>query len=247
MNDQQFHERLLANPEDNTSDFLAALHDRPDREALRAEVRGFEQQLRHELLAVSAPPELRQKLLDPVALEAAGHGSRWFAAANADSFMRRALPVAACLLVALGIVWFNGLRSNAQLEQEIFDHVYREAAFLERDQVLALTQVNSLMGAIVGASFEPGAEMDQLEVTYADDCWIARHISFHLIMKGKKGAVSVMMIPNSPVSSEFGIGDERFQGLVTPTSGGNLVVIGEKQEAIREYQDLLSHNLHWEY
>lgn len=247
MNDQQFHERLLANPEDSAADLLAALHGRPDREALRAEVRAFEQTLRRELQAVSVPADLRQKLLDPARLQAATPARHWFAAANADSFVRRALPVAACLLIALGIVWYDGLRNNAELEQEIFDHVYREAAFLERDQVLALAQVNSLMGTIVGASFDASDEMQQLEVTYADDCWIARHISFHLIMKGKNGAVSVMMIPNSPVSSEFDIGDERFQGLVTPTSGGNLVVIGEKQEAIREYQDLLSHNLHWEY
>lgn len=246
MNDQQFHERLLANPEDSSADFHAALLARPDREAQRAEARAFEQELRRELLSVSGPAELRQKLLNPAQLEAE-RGRSWLLAANAGSFLRRALPVAACLLVALGIAWYDGARRNNVLEQEIFDHVYREAAFLERDQVLPFVQVNTLMGKVVGASFDPSTEMQQLQVTYADDCWVARHISFHLIMKGKIGAISVMMIPNSPVSTEFDIGDERFQGLVTPTSGGNLVVIGEKQESIREYQDLLSHNLHWEY
>ena len=167
--------------------------------------------------------------------------------------MRRDLPVAACLLLALGILFFDrGARSTetrAALAEEILAHVYNELAFLEFQQALPLQLVNTTMDEAIHAKLSFDKELGDLKVTYASDCWVARHISFHLVMKGRNSPVSVLIIPNPPVDSEFDIADERFEGLVTPTSGGNLVVIGEKhkREPIHEYRNLLTHNLHWKY
>lgn len=245
MTEQEFLERLLANPQDSSADFLAALQGNPAREARRAEAREFDAWLRRGLNSVSAPAELRQKLLHPARLEA--ERGRRFGFLSGDSFIRRALPIAACLLIAIGIGIYSRASASAELEREVFSHVYQEAKFLENGQVLATPELQAKLAAL-GARLEPGDDTDTLKVIFAQNCWIARQIAIHLIMQGQTGAVSVMMIPNSPVPAEFNIADERFNGLVTPTtSGGSLVVIGEKQEPIVEYRNLLSRKLKWEY
>ena len=257
MNDrlsrEEFSQRLLANPQDDSPEFQANWQGDAARTAERDRVREFDTRLRYTLCEVNAPADLKQKLLDPTSLassEAATGNS-----ANAGWFsLRRILPVAACLLLAIGILLLDqGKRSadtRAALSEEILAHVYNELAFLEFQQALPLQLVNTTMDEAIHAKLAlDNKDMGDMKVTYASDCWVARHISFHLIMKGRNSPVSVLIIPNPPVDSEFDIADERFEGLVTPTSGGNLVVIGEKhkREPIHEYRTLLTHNLHWKY
>ncbi len=203
----------------------------------------LEESIRRELLSVSAPAELRQKLLQVSALPAQ--------AAN-DSLFRRILPVAACLAVALGItLWTTNDQHEAledALEKEIFAHMYLEGQLDNATaSVIPLSAVNDRMEQVMGAHLEMSEAVSDLQVTFAKDCWVAQQVAFHLIMKGKTGAVTVMMIPSESKDAEFDISDERFNGLVTPTDGGYLVVVGNKQEPIAEYRNLLSRNLGWEY
>ena len=94
---------------------------------------------------------------------------------------------------------------------------------------------------------QPGTATDGLEVTFAKDCYIAKQRAMHLVVKGKTGPVNVVMIPSQVVKSEMKISDKRFNGLVTPASGGTLVIIGNKQEPISAYRDQLASSLKWEY
>ena len=77
--------------------------------------------IRRELLSVTAPADLRQKLLQPEQLTPRARG--WFGALTGnsanDTIFRRVLPVAACLVVALGIAWWTTDKHRALLENEI--------------------------------------------------------------------------------------------------------------------------------
>jgi hypothetical protein len=202
--------------------------------------------IRRELLSVSAPAELRQKLLQPEQLKP--RATPWFGAAN-DSMFRRLLPVAASLVAALGIAFWTTSDSQAALEDEIFTHVYQEGQLDNANAALIpLNTVNARMEAWMGAHLNAsGVAAGDLKVTFAKKCWVAKQMAFHLIMQGETGAVTVMMIPASDQYGEFDISDERLSGLVTPTEGGYLVIVGNKQEPIAEYRNLLSGKLDWEY
>jgi hypothetical protein len=200
--------------------------------------------IRRELLSVSAPVELRQKLLQP---EQTAPRTMFSLAAN-DSLFRRALPVAACLVVALGITFWSTDSRQAMLEDEIFTHMYLEGQLdNENAAAIPLNAVNARMEQWMGAHLAMSDAVDGLEVTFAKDCWVAQQMAFHLIMKGETGAVTVMMIPSDEKGAAFNISDEKYNGLVTPTDGGYLVVVGNKQEPIAEYRNLLSDKLEWEY
>ena len=199
--------------------------------------------IRRELTSVSASPELRQKLLQPEQLKP--RVRTWFGAAN-DSVFRRLLPVAASLVAALGIAFWTVNDSHAALEKEIFTHMYLEGQLDNANAaVIPLNTVNARMESWMGAHLDMN-EAD-MKVTFAKDCWVAKQMAFHLIMQGETGAVTVMMIPGTDQHDEFNISDERYSGLVTPTDGGYLVVVGNKQEPIAEYRNLLSRRLEWEY
>lgn len=208
--------------------------------------------IRRELLSVAAPAELRQKLLQPELLAPRTHARfAIFNGISANDVLRRALPVAACLLVALGIAFWSTDDQRAMLENEIFTHMYLEGQLDNADyDEISIATVNSRMEDWMGAHLNL-ADGEDVKVTFAKDCWVAKQVAFHLIMKGETGAVTVMMIPArdgmAKEKDEFDISDPQYSGLVTPTEGGYLVVVGNKQEAIAEYRNLLSSKLDWEY
>lgn len=202
--------------------------------------------IRRELMSVSAPAELRQKLLQPELLAPRARG--WFGSAANDSVFRRLLPVAACLVVALGIAFWSTDKRHALLEDEIFSHMYLEGQLDNANATsIPMNAVNARMEQWMGAHLELSEAVEDLEVTFAKDCWVAQQVAFHLIMKGETGAVTVMMIPSQDKDREFNISDATHNGLVTPTDGGYLVIVGNKQEPIAEYRNLLSSKLEWEY
>ena len=253
MNDLEFRQRALANPRDDSPEFLAAARQSAERRRLLEEVRAFEERLQSTVHGVEAPAGLRQRLRDPGALASApGTGGDGLAAGGEGGYFRhpslwaRALPAAACLLVVLGLVigFWPRDRADSEFEQEVFSHLYREINFLDMNNEVGLPDVNELMAA-VGGRFEDTGGTRALEVQVADDCWIARRYSAHLVLKGRRGAVTVMVVPNAPVKKERVIADARFKGVITPTDKGNLVVIGEKDESLERYRDLLADSFSW--
>ena len=245
MNDQQFLERAHANPHDDSPDFLQAAASSPERQQLLAELLGFDGELRHGLESISAPEGLRQSLLDIP--EGDLHPDTESSAAN-DSFWRRNFQYAAGLIVAVGVLAIVFQGQADPMEELVFTHIYSELNFLEDDSHLTLEDVNAVMNSQVGTAFSPSPEMARLDISVTKDCWVDIENGVkgvHMVMQGDVGRVTVMVIPNSPVAEQMNISDDRFAGIISPTPGGNLVVIGEKDESIQQYSTLLAGNINW--
>ena len=177
-------------------------------------------------------------------------GTRTGSANAGNFFVHRLLPVAASLLAALGIAWYGQLKrsSEAGPRSGNFRHIYREAAYLERERPMSLTLVNGIMDTAVGAELATNPSVQNLEITFADRCQVARRDSFHLIVQGDNGPVTLLMVPDSTtVNAEFTISDDRFQGVLAPVNGGNLAVVGEGAQELGEYRDLISQNIRWKH
>ena len=69
--------------------------------------------------------------------------------------------------------------------------------------------------------------------------------SAHLVLEGSQGAVSLIVINNSPVDVEFSIRDERFIGIVVPMEQGNMILVGEKNEDLNQFASMFSKNVEW--
>lgn len=206
----------------------------------------FQTKLEQTMLLVQAPEGLHARLLQ-IPEQAARADASSGAAANDSSYWRRLLPVAAVLLLAIGIGVYLQPGANAALADDIFGHIYIEEPFFGDGSVLSITEVNARMQPSIGATMEPGNAADSLEVTFAKDCFIAKQRSMHLVVKGETGPVNLMMIPSQLVKGEVKIADQHYNGLVTQASGGTLVVVGNKQEPIAQYRDRMASSLDWEY
>jgi len=245
MNDQQFIERAHANPHDESPDFLDAIAQGSERQELVASLKKFDAALSSGLKAVSAPETLKNTLLN-ISEETINPDTSQ-AAAN-DSFWRRNARYAAGFIVALGVLAAVIQNPSNAWEDMIFSHIYSEISFLDDNTPITLSEVNGVMKNLVGTDFITSAEMDSLEINVTKDCWVDLENGIqgvHLVMKGNAGPVTVMVIPNTPVDREMTIADERFSGLVSPGPGGNLVVVGEKNEAIQQYSTMLAANINW--
>ncbi len=252
MNTNEIIERLWADPEDVSDDLLAAIAANPELRAEQQAARAFNSRLKLGMHSVSADAALRSKLLqvpdqDANLVVADVSVTPALMAAGNDSMWRRALPVAACLFLILGLVLYFRPDLNLELENELLAHVYSEEFLFSNQNQIPLAEVNARMDEVVGAHLLTTADTKNLKVTFAKDCWIAKAKAMHMIVKGKAGPVTMIMFPSSIAASEFNIADERLRGVVTPTAGGTLVVIGNKQEPIEEYRKLMSTNLDWEY
>ena len=206
----------------------------------------FEKLLQQVLKAPTPPSGLQTSLL-AVANEDAGRTVPAATPAANDSLWRRALPVAACMIVLLGLAWRFQPAEDTPLAQEILRHVYAEERFLNSSNHVSLTEVNSRMSAVIKAQLASSPATNAMDVRFSKDCWIAKQKAMHLIISGDTGPVSVMMLPSKVVQQETVFNDARFTGTITPMGSGTLVVLGNRQEPVRKYASMVQNNLHWEY
>ena len=249
MNDKDFEELAHANPWAQNDEFLNALREKPERELLVNDLKTFDENVLSGL-SVPAPENLKQKLLDIP--EQDNTEETEADALESDKVLRpsfwqwkKAGPLAASFLL-VGLLGFSLLSPSAEefLTNEVIAHVYHEIGALDWELDIDMPEVNEHFSAL-GGSFETKGDIASLDVDAVMDCWVAKENSLHMIVKGNVGPVTVMVVPNKPVGESFAIHDKRFEGLVSPTEGGNLIVMGEKEEEIVMYQDLFIANLNW--
>ena len=246
MNDKEFTERLWANPGDTSPQFREALGHSDARLDAYSKALAFKSLLEKSLKIPAPATNLEQRLLQiPDLARMDRHALP--AAANDESVIRRLLPVAALLLLALGLGAYLKPDSNAELARDLFSHVYAETPYMNPDGDYSLDTVNTQLGQVVGAHLEASPATESLQVSFVKDCYVAKQIAMHFVLHGNNGDVNVMLLPEQVSGAEFTISDEQFNGIVSPASRGTLVVIGNKQEPIAEYSSLLSSNLGWEY
>src|SRR5688500_3964671 len=144
MNTNEIIERLWADPEDTSAELVAAVAGNPELFAEQKIARDFNMRLKQGMHSVNADAALRQKLLQlpEQAGRAEGSAEESLAVADVsvapaalvagnDNIWRRILPVAACLILVFGLVFYYRPDLNVELENEIFAHIYAEERFLD--------------------------------------------------------------------------------------------------------------------
>lgn len=256
MDETEFRQRVYANPGAPDKETLAAARENPVLQQILDETQRMEADIRDVVSSIVVPEGLHNQLLDIAENEGAEDASPMpgnAAAANSSFFQYYAM--AACLLLVVGVTFslaFNSIPSLPELAMgdEVFRHLYQESSELElmdadhSDISVNWNEVDLVMSN-AGVQLA-SSERLQNELFYANPCIILpEYSSAHLMVEGNRGSVNVFVIHNSPVTTEFQIRDERFNGLVVPMDQGNLVLVGEEGENLEQYRDLFEENLEW--
>jgi len=241
LSEQEFAEALGADPRHVPAPLS------PARYAQWLAAQDMETQLESSMRNITAPVDLSMRLL--AIADAPGETGVFPAttSANESIFWQRLLPTAAILMLAIGIGWYYQLDSTLSLQDDLFGHLYAEEPYYPPNQHYDLADVNAHLETAMGAHLKLNAQTQSMDVTFVKDCLVAKLVGTHLVMQGHEGPVNIIMLPGSVVETETLINDDHFSGLVSPAFGRTLVVIGNKQETIEEYRNLVNSSLEWEY
>lgn len=260
MNELEFRERVYANPSEPGQEILDAAQENPALQKILDEAREFDAKLTGLVSSVVVPEGLKDKLLEIPDADASEPDAAPNIvtmpdrpAANASFFQYYA--IAASLLLVIGVTFtlsFDSGPSDNEIAMgdEVIRHIYAEAPEFELlnasgpRSVAVWSEVDTIL-ASTGAQLS--SEINQQStVFHANPCIILpEYTSAHLMMEGGEGVVNVFVIQNSPVTNEFQIRDDRFDGLVVPFDKGNLILVGEDGEDLEMYKELVAENMEW--
>lgn len=234
MDDLEFRTRAFSDPQHDSNDLQRAAGTDANRQRLLEEITELDNEIRRTVGTVPIPDGLKQRLLQ--------HSRpTWHS--------RAPYVLAASLLVTAGLgLSMVQTRPSAQdlaFHDALLNHVHREAPRYANSTGINWSDVEPVLQA-AGARMASQAEVEALHLTFANHCGFGGgDRGAHLVAQGEFGPVSIIFTPNTPVANTIKLRDERYKGRIIPLSGGNMAVIGEKQEGLRRFEKVVMDNLEW--
>jgi hypothetical protein len=153
------------------------------------------------------------------------------------------LALAASVAFAIGISFttFKQNQPEFNLSEGALAHFYHAKEMETSDGNLSTQQVNFKL-----ASFGPQFSSDIGKVYSANFCDVDNVRTLHLIMDGEQGKVSVFIVPHQDrflLQDTFG--DKDMNGRSLQMGKHDMVIIGEKDEALDKLKNDLSSKLNF--
>ena len=164
---------------------------------------------------------------------------------------RRALPpvwlalaasAALAALVAIGAArLFGGAAEHGSLAEEILAHLDHEPHALRvSDEAVSDARLTRIVPANL-ATLDHSAGL----ITYVQTCKINGKLSPHLVIQGRSGPVTVILMPEERVRSAQTITGERINGVILPVGNGSIAIIGGEDEDLEPIQRRLIDSVTW--
>ena len=236
MDDLEFRRRILADPNDNSQEMIAARNSSLANRKLSDELLQLDAKL-ESVLKVDVPDDLADRIL----FHQSGQPER------SQNKIRFHLAIAASVAFVFGLLvgQFNAqltpVDDSSEIAQVALDHIYTEAAFIDDiDESVTLQQVNAKLTPFGSALSDlPG------HVYYVNHCGFGNKNALHMVMATDNGKVTVFVVPEqSPKVSSFS--DNNLSGVVMPIQNASLIVVGDKGQDVSPIARSLESELNWE-
>ncbi|MGH8363762.1 MAG: DUF3379 family protein [Gammaproteobacteria bacterium] len=143
---------------------------------------------------------------------------------------RRAYPwlaaaAAVVLAVIVGVgVWQYRANSTAMLGQALVAHVMNpdEADALDPDRP-AIRDVSFVTTVLSRAGIRMRGSMD--DISYARACPFRGEMVAHLVVRGRNGPVTVLLLPHVHVARPTHFREQGFEGVILPHDQGSIAII----------------------
>jgi hypothetical protein len=253
MNDLEFRKRAYCNPFDETADFVEASESTPERSRFMEDLRRLDKRVGDIVNTTLVPADLAEKLKQLVASDvmAATNASTGNNPRVVKKVTPRYMALAASLVVAVGLT-LSLLPSSGPSAQDIefhdhmLSHIYLEEPRFGESTTISWQQVNEVIESN-GGHLKEDDRTRALRIKFVKQCGLSiDEQAVHIVLEGSKGAVSVLLVKGSAVSSTFPLKDQRFAGRFIPLGTGTLVIVGEKDEPLDGFQKLITENFEWD-
>lgn len=253
MDELDFRKRVYTNPGELDREILDAASANPAFQKIIDETLQLERDIVALTNSVSASDALADRLLNIPASANSVTAGREASKPSSNNFFQY-YAVAASLLLALGIgavITLGGGPSPSEIAfgSDVIRHLYHEVneidAINDGTYLATATMPNVVdVMAQAGTQFNDEEFLQAMPVRFAKICVVLPDFDgAHLMIEGNRGAVNVILINNSPVTSEYSIQDDRFRGMIVPMEGGNMILIGEQDENLEDLKTMFAQNV----
>lgn len=223
--EEQLRQAMAVEPPASMAD---RIWRRIEREAGPAAQVEFERHL-GQALRVEIPEGLEKRILRRQAMERERSRRRW----------HLSLAAAAGLLAAVGL--FTTLRPPVGgLGNDLIAHVDHEPQALMSRLQVDRSRLEAMLGTL---GVQIGEDIGQ--VTYAGLCEIRRTLGAHLVLAGRHGPITVLILPAEPVDLSQRFAGRYYTGIIIPRVRGSMAVLGHPDEALEPVVDRLERGLRW--
>lgn len=143
------------------------------------------------------------------------------------SYQWLAAAAAVVLAVIVGVgVWQYRQNSPAMLGKALVAHVMnpQEADALDPGRP-AIRDVSFITGVLNKAGVSMRGHMD--DISYARTCLFRGEWVAHLVVQGRDGPVTVMILPHIHVTKPTHFNEDGFQGVIMPSGKGSIAILAD--------------------
>lgn len=153
---------------------------------------------------------------------------------------RYAIAATVVLAAFLGFRIFNA-PEYPSLADEIIAHLDHEPYSLRvTDEPVSDRRLTRIVPASV-ATMNHDAGL----ITYAQSCVINGKRVPHLVIQGKNGPVTILLMPDEEVNAAVELEGESINGVILPVGKGSIAIIGEEQENLGLIQENVLNSVSW--
>lgn len=224
MNCLDYRRTILVDPNNSDTGLLAHMRDCTACASFQHDQLAFEGQLR-DTMNVEVPEGLAARILLRQSTGIIQEKRR----------QHRLYAVAASFVLAIGIVIGVQLNQFTQpLDQLVLAHVNDEPQHLQDRLNIGYTKVQAAFNVLdMTVSGSLGT------VNFISNCNIRKEQGVHIVLQGKYGPVTVLVMPSENLATRRVISDQRFHGIIIPTERGSFAIVGEHKEVLEPYVEQL--------
>lgn len=231
MNCEEYRQAITADPSESFAGGAAHAAGCDDCKAFREETRAFDVRIAA-ALAIDVPPlrmpELPGRAADGKVVD--------FSAGRSNKAIPAWFGVAAAITVAAFLGWrflAPGVEQPTIAEQ-VLEHMEHEQESRRVTSVaVPAQQLNEVLDPEV-------SRMDSRMglVTYASSCVINGHTVPHLVIQGRSGPVTLILMADETIRDAIPLSGEHVHGVIVPVGSGSVAIIGERSEQMAEIENI---------
>ncbi len=135
----------------------------------------------------------------------------------------------------------NDSLSDQALADEILAHIDHEPWAMQVTDVSVPAERVSRVMAANGGTMQPDIGL----VSYAQNCIINGNTIPHLVIQGRNGPVTLLLMPEEMVSMPVSLDGERINGVILPLGDGSIAIVGEREIDLEEIRERVVNSVEW--
>jgi len=153
-----------------------------------------------------------------------------------------AMAASVAIAALIGFRLFGNAPADAMtLGDQVLAHIAHESFSMRvSDEGVSDARLARIVPANI-AQLDPADGL----VTYAQSCIINGHAVPHLVVQGRNGPVTVLLMPHEKVDGPQSFGDGELEGVILPVGAGSIAIVGQDPDDLARYEQTIRNSVTW--